>query len=85
MIYLKARGYAKSSEFGNPTICGKGKNQIEKTLKTVKTLLEIGESNLNVIHTIEISFDPYELNPNYKPITKTKNKTKTNHDTIKGT
>jgi len=68
MIYLKARGYAKGSEFGNPTICGKGKNQIKETLKTIKTLLEIGESNLNVIHTIEISFDPYELNPNYKPI-----------------
>ena len=73
MIYLKARGYAKGSEFGNPTICGKGKNQIEETLKTIKTLLEIGETNLDTIHTIEISFDPYELNPNYKP-------TKTNHE-----
>ena len=66
MIYLKARGYAKGSDFGNPTICGKGKNQIEETLKTIKTLLEIGETNLNTIHTIEISFNPYELNPNYK-------------------
>ena len=64
-IYLKGKGYAKGSEFGNPTVIGDGPNQIEDALKNIERLLKFGAepNGLNSIHTLNISYDPEQLNP----------------------
>ena len=64
-IYLTGKGYAKGSEFGNPTIIGEGPNQIEQALKNIEKFLKFGAepNGLNSIHTLNISYDPEQLNP----------------------
>ena len=34
-IYMKGNGYAKGSEFGNPTIIGSGPDQIDEALSLI--------------------------------------------------
>jgi len=64
MIYLKGEGYAKGSEFGNPTIIGTGSDQVEQALKNIEQLLTWAvEDNGIDIHTLHISLDAEKLNP----------------------
>ena len=62
-IYMKGNGYAKGSEFGNPTIIGSGPDQIDEAMVNIKRLLTWGKENLDAVHTLHISYDAEQLNP----------------------
>ena len=62
-IYMKGNGYAKGSEFGNPTVIGSGPDQIDEAMVNIKRLLTWGKENLDAVHTLHISYDAEQLNP----------------------
>tara|TARA_R100000908_G_C3646073_1_gene80044 strand:+ start:306 stop:575 length:270 start_codon:yes stop_codon:yes gene_type:complete len=62
-IYMKGNGYAKGSEFGNPTIIGSGPDQIDQAMVNIKRLLTWGKENPDAVHTLHISYDADQLNP----------------------